>query len=316
MNGGNVSGVFPTASVTPSRPFPGSIYASGSAAPPSFAPPVAGKEQDPFGNRSNWSPPRSFEPRAQPDLPRRRSKPKGVIAVGIALLLVLLAGIGIAGFALANAQNNGNTSGTPIVPTPKGQPLFRDAFANNANGWDTQSDPGHFAATVGNGSLSLEDDEHTLLWELLPGGKSYGDFQLSVDATLTKGDANNAYGIYMRGAANKQSQLASYYRFSLYGDGSFAVFKGSVDANGVFKSSRLVDYMKSDAIKKQGQVNHITILAHGSSMTFVVNRQLLKVVTDSSYTSGSIALFVANLPDAQPGAQATFAQLTLYPYQN
>ena len=48
-------------------------------------------------------------------------------------------------------------------------------------------------------------------------------------------------------------------------------------------------------------------------MTFMVNGQMLNKVTDNNYKSGSVALFVSNLPGSPPDAQATFAHLAIYP---
>ncbi len=50
-------------------------------------------------------------------------------------------------------------------------------------------------------------------------------------------------------------------------------------------------------------------------MTFIVNGQTIASVTDSSYTSGSIALFVSNVQGTTPGAAATFSNLSIYPPQ-
>ncbi len=162
--------------------------------------------------------------------------------------------------------------------------------------------------------MVLEDDDNRLLYELLPGSKTYSNFHLNVDGQLSKGDPNNGYGIYIRGSSNQNSYLATYYRFELYGDGTYAVFKGSIDANGITHDSKLVDYTSNAAIQKVGNINHITLIANGPSVSFIVNGQTLITVTDNSYTSGSAALFVSNLPaPTPPVAQATFNNLVIYP---
>ncbi|MFL5627421.1 MAG: hypothetical protein ACJ788_17735, partial [Ktedonobacteraceae bacterium] len=107
--------------------------------------------------------------------------------------------------------------------------------------------------------------------------------------------------------------IATYYRFELYGDGTFAIFKGVVDATGTSKSSLIANYAFSPAIQKQGQVNHIAVSAKGSSMSLLVNGQVLKTFIDNTYAGGSIALFVSNLNP--PTAQATFSNLIVYPPQ-
>lgn len=250
--------------------------------------------------------------------PQKRGPNAGLVVGIIILLVVLVAGGGLLGFLyIANDHSDAATAITPTVAptaTPSTPPLFSDSFQNNSNGWDLTSIPGKYLVKVGGGSMVLEDDDNKLLYELLPGSKTFSNFQLAVDSELSKGDQNNGYGLYIRGASNQNSDLATYYRFELYGDGTYAFFKGTVDANGNSNSNKLVGYTLNSAIQKVGGVNHIAIIANGSSMSFMVNGQKLTTVVDNSYTGGSIALFVSNLPaPTPPGAQAIFNHLTIYP---
>jgi hypothetical protein len=253
-------------------------------------------------------------------LPRRSGKLNAGLVVGIVVLLVVLLGGAIAGYAFISGHRSSlgtqQPTAVPATPTPKVAPLFADSFNNNANGWDLQGSPGRFSVALGNGTLALEDDSNRLLWELIPGNRTFRDFQLSVDAVLSKGDQINGYGIYIRGSLDQDSQLSTYYRLELYGDGTYAAFKGTVDATGKSTPSQIIDYTQSPAIQKQGGLNHITIMAKGSVMALIVNGQTLKTITDSSYTSGSIALFVSNVENAHAGAQATFSNLVIYPLQS
>ncbi|GAC1425424.1 MAG: hypothetical protein NVS4B1_11000 [Ktedonobacteraceae bacterium] len=254
---------------------------------------------------------------------KRRQLNIGRIAGVLIVLLVVIGGSFLAYtflFAHKNMQqatSSSTISRSPSTPhtTGQGNPLFRDEFTNNTNGWSIQSYTGEFSVTLGNGALKLENDNNKLLWELIPGNKEYGDFQLSVDAVLTKGSQDNGYGVYIRGALSQNSSITTFYRFELYGDGSFAIFKGTTDANGIVTTPRLVDYTNSSAIQKQGILNHITINAKGASLQFIVNGQILSTISDATYTSGSVALFVSNLQKAPPGAVATFSHLTIYPGQ-
>ena len=202
---------------------------------------------------------------------------------------------------------------TTTYPLPKGTPLFADAFSSDASGWNLQSVSGSYQVSVSNGEMTLEDDKNSLLWELLPGQQTYDNFILSVNATLSKGDPNNGYGVYIRGTANTQSDLATYYRFELYGDSSYAIFKGVTNQSGASTEVKLTNFIINPAIQKSGKPNHIMIIAKGSSLSFIVNGQLLTKITDHSYASGSMALFVSNLPGAKPGAQVQFSQLAIYP---
>ncbi len=268
----------------------------------------------PSGNMNGYNP-NNF---SDPNFSDERKKPKVGLIIGSVLLLLLLIGGGIGGYMILKSHKSSTTGVTQSVTptaTPKGPPLFSDTFQNNNKGWDLSSMPGEYSVAVGGGSLALEDDHNRLLWELVPGGKTYDNFLLNVDAVLSKGTQDNGYGIYIRGASNQAVDIATYYRFELYGDGSFAIFKGTLDASGTSQSSNLVNNTLSSAILKQGQVNHISIVASGSTMSLIVNGQLVKTITDNSYTSGSIALFVSNLANAPAGAQAKFSNLAIYPPQ-
>jgi hypothetical protein len=246
------------------------------------------------------------------------SKRASLVYFVVTLLVIILfsyAGIRAAGVSLSSLTtppHPGNGVLKESYPTAKGAPLFFDRFTDDSSGWNRQSVPGTYAVTLGNGALSLEDDKQSVLWEPLPGTKTYSNFQLTANAMLSKGDQNNGYGFYIRGAANQGNEVATYYRFELYGDGSYAIFKGSTGADGKTVDTKLVDFLLNPAIAKKGKLNHIMIIARGSKMSFIVNNHLLQTVTDTSYASGSIALFVSNLPEAKPVAQAQFSQLAIY----
>lgn len=244
-------------------------------------------------------------------------------ALMIYLICIVLVGVIFAAFFFHSAGISLSAifaKGTPHptaipYPSPRGTPLFSDNFTSDTTGWNLQSSPGNYAVTLNNGTLTMQVSKNQLLWELLPGERTYSNFTLTVNATLARSDPNNGYGVYIRGTANSKTDMANYYRFELYGDGSYAIFKGAVDANGVSATTKLVDYTLNSAIKKQGSLNKIMIIAKGASLSFIVNGQLLKTITDNSYASGTIALFVSNLPQAKPGAQVQFTQFAIYPPQ-
>jgi hypothetical protein len=232
------------------------------------------------------------------------------------ILVVFIVAAGIhAGISLPIRFSGVAPTPTLAYPIPKSTPLFADSFVNDAFGWNLQSVPGDYAVAVGNGTLTLVDDNRTLLWDLLPGERTYGDFTLTVNAVLSEGDQNNGYGVYIRGASNKDTDLAVYYRFELYGDASYAIFKGTLDRSGKSTSTKIVDYTLNSAIQQQGKINHLMIIAKGPTMSLIVNDHMIKTFSDPSYSSGSIALFVSNLPEAKAGAQVQFSQFAMYPVQ-
>lgn len=274
------------------------------------AQPTWGETRQPFTNEEL-----THAQHYQPVPPRKPRSKVGMI-VGITLLLAaLVAGSTVGYLYLTRHTATGSTaSAAPthsVAVTPTAPPLFSDTFADNTHQWNLQSYPGQFSVSVQNNALMMESDNNKLLWELVPGNQTYGNFQLSVDAILSKGSQNNGYGVYFRGGLDQTGAIVTYYRFELYGDGTFALFKSGADANAA--PTRLVDYTATSAIKKQGTVNHITILARGQTLQLSVNGFVLSTITDASYTSGAIALFVSNLQNAPAGAQVQFSHLAIYP---
>ena len=248
--------------------------------------------------------------------PRRKHRAAFIYFLSVFLVIVVFAFLLLKGAGISLSTLFSEATTTPSTVTysvPKVSPLFSDSFLSDAYGWNLQSAPGKYAVRVGDGAMTLEIDKHNLLWELVPGERSYSDFLLTVNAVLSQGDQNNGYGVYIRGASTQATDLATYYRFELYGDGSYAIWKGTLDAGGNSTTTKLVDYTLSAAIHKQGKLNHIMIMAKGAALSLIVNGQLLKAISDHSYTNGSVALFVSNLPQAKPDAQAQFSQFAIYP---
>jgi hypothetical protein len=288
-------------------PFPSGYYGA--------ADPGASFEHTNYGNRFGET---AFPTSLAPTAPRKRRSGFKLLAVVVALLLVLAAG-GVGVFALVHrAATVSGTAAThqpsQVAATPTVPPLFSDNFANNNHSWDLTSVPGHYSVTLSNGQLLLEEDNNHIWPEFVP-GQTFDNFRLEVDAAITKGTQDNSgFGVYIRASSKANVALAAYYRFALYGNSYYAVFKGSVDAAGQPQQEQsLVKYLQTTALKPLGQVNHIEIIAKGATMTLAVNGQTLTSVTDDSYKSGLIALYVSNLAGTQKGVTVAFSNLVIYP---
>ncbi|GHO64682.1 hypothetical protein KSC_035740 [Ktedonobacter sp. SOSP1-52] len=272
-----------------------------------------------------------FSPALDPfALSEQKKRPRWgmIISAVVLVLVVIIASVGGV-FIFSHGGNTGTNKSTATVntlkplPTPTGKPLFADTFANNNNGWHLEKDAkGAFSTSLSNGALTLNDNDNKLFTETLPDSKSYGDFQLFVNATLSKGDPNpqsggGGYGVVIRAAAAQNGSLATFYRLELYGDGTYTIFKGQSDAakTTVLEAQTLVPNAANPAIQPMGKTNQIVVKAKGSTMTFIVNGQTIKTISDNSYLSGSVAFFVSNLPKTKPGAEARFTNLAIFPPQ-
>ncbi len=242
----------------------------------------------------------------------------GVVIVIIVLLIAVIGGGGYGGYRVWKHFTTGASS-TPTattataIRTPTGTPLFSDFFKNNKAKWDTTPATGAKVQLAGDGKLILESDNNKLFPELLPGGKTFGDMELDVDVGLTSGDPNNGYGVYIRGAAASQSTtLSTYYRFEVYGDGSFVIYKGTLDPKGKSVANSISQSGPNNAVAHVGSFNHLAIVAKGQQLKLIINGTTVATVADPTYKSGQVALFVSQVAKATSNAQAAFKNLAIF----
>ncbi len=240
-------------------------------------------------------------------------KKKSPISPGILIALAVIMIVSIVGAGFLISQSNV----PPPEPLPRatGQVIFQDQFNNNTNGWDVTSDPTNYSVKVGGNALILAYQRHRLLPELVPGDKNKNleDYRLTVDGALSRGDSNNGYGVMTRCSVNKAGDVATYYGFEIYGNGTYVVYKKTVDGKGNPNRINLAggNNELSPLINKGTAVNHLAVITKGDTLKFYVNNQLLASTKDGSYKSGMTALFVSNLPSVKDGAEATFNNLVI-----
>ncbi|MBX5457018.1 MAG: DUF1080 domain-containing protein [Thermogemmatispora sp.] len=241
-----------------------------------------------------------------------------VLVIGSILALVLVGSVLILILSLysqpATSRNHVATSASPspspdvlIQAHPAVTPLFSDSFANNSKGWDTTGGPG-FSKTIANHALTMTDRNHRILVAPLPVQQAFSDFQITVDMTLESGDSNDSMGIYMRG----DDQLANDYRVDIFGDATYAISKEVTGLDGNTQVRILSGIFANKAIKPLGQQNEVTVIIKGNHIVLGVNGHLIASVTDNSYTSGMIALFVSN-GTSSPAATAAITSVAVYP---
>jgi hypothetical protein len=244
--------------------------------------------------------------------PPKKGAPVGLIVLVLVLVLVVVgAGIFYVARGGRTAGNGGNGNATPgpsVAPTaPTPVPLFSDNFADNSKGWDTTGGSG-FSKTIANHALTMTDRNHRILVAPLPVQRSFSDFQITATMMLQSGDGNDSMGIYMRG----DDQLNNDYRVDIFGDGTYAISKEVTGADGNTQVKVLSGISANSAIRPLGRQNQITVTIKGDQIVLQVNGQRIAGVTDSSYSSGMIALFVRN-GTTSSGATGAITSVAVYP---
>ncbi len=188
------------------------------------------------------------------------------------------------------------------------QPLFSDNFFDNSKNWDTRSATG-YGISIGNGALTMKEANHRIFQEPVPAIVPTG-FTVTTTFTLTQGDQNDSAGLQLR--ANPDNSQG--YIIEVYGDNTFDIVKISPDPNDStsIKLKTLSDQEHPPALHPAGQPNTLTVIMKGSTMVVVMNNTVVKTVTDTSFSGGSIDLFLAN-GETSRAAIATFDNIAIYP---
>ncbi len=236
------------------------------------------------------------------------------------LLLILVITAGIFIFLQvkdSKADNTNNYTATPagehatpaITLTAKAtnEPLFYDDFADTSKGWYQGSIPG-YTRVIANNTLTLADANHKILPESLPTTELFKDFQVNVTFTLLQATGDDSVGLYVRG----DSYLDHDYRIDIYGNSMYTISKEALDIGEPPQVQYLAEPTKVSTLKPPGQPNMICVMMKGSQLVLEVNGKVVNSVTDSTYTSGQIALFVQNSA-ASGGVEASFKSVTVYP---
>lgn len=247
-----------------------------------------------------------------PVSPEEPKQTKSGLLIVLVILLVLclcvttLAGMG--GFSIWQLQRAQNLAATAATQTMRSQETathianateragfeFIDRFNDNSNGWMTENlDDESMTAeiTVANGvyNWNIDKTKKGFSWggEKSTGQLNFNDFDIYVDAKLTKGNADAPiYGLRFKGST--ASKDYSYYAFYISGEKYYeiAYFDGK---SGIW--TILHRCSQSDAIRAN-EWNSLGVSARGSHFTFTINDKTVAELDDSRSKSGQVGVFL------------------------
>ncbi|MCA9946174.1 MAG: DUF1080 domain-containing protein [Anaerolineales bacterium] len=180
--------------------------------------------------------------------------------------------------------------------------LYADGFVPGETGnWVVEGDNAGQTSFI-NEKLVIDLAENNIMQFTTLPDMTFDNFILEVDAQLVAGDLGSSYGVLFR-----MQDTTRFYRFEITGDGLFVVERRDGEAGW----TRLVDgWRDSPAIKRElGGINRLRVEALGQSISLYVNDELVHQFSDSTYTSGTIALDAGTF--VQPEAQVAFDNLVV-----
>ena len=129
-----------------------------------------------------------------------------------------------------------------------------------------------------------------------------------MDGQWADGAQETEYGLILRVASDGDNG-PKFYTFSVSPLGYYSVW---VRSGGKWKP--LVQWQASDAVLTgMGDVNHLTVVADGSSFSFSVNDVVVAEITDKTVTTGYFGVYAGSVQTA--GVTAAFDNFSLGPIQ-
>jgi hypothetical protein len=219
----------------------------------------------------------------------------GVIAA-VAALLTALNAIGVIGRQAASPTPNAVIAQATATRTP----LFLtvdERFADPGTGWDSRSDDDAECAYRDGEYRILVKAPQLAVWANPGTDYDLSDLSLTVEAHSVAGTDDNEYGIVLR-----YVDRGNFYLFVVSSDGQY-----SVRMNQESEWVTLKPWARSTAIRQGQGTNILRVEARGPEMLFYANNELLTIVNDTTFASGSFGLAVGTFDEG--GVEVRFDSL-------
>ena len=271
-------------------------------APTQVIPPVAVSRPSTQPPRRSTQPPRPSTRPPQGMYAPPAKKKSARLWIGLAVGAVLCLVLSIGGLFLLGLEGGGSPTAGPSNMTAGrfNTVAFSDSFSNTSGGWRLQDDV--------YGKVSYQNDALYILHYAdapdfiysMP-GQSFSDARFEVTTQQVAGSLSSWQLFLCR-----YNDPSNYYAAAFSADGSYAAFVIFND-----KLTLLVEPETSASIL-QGRdvVNRVELECDGSNIRFSINGDMLFDVTDTSLSSGDVALGLIAADDRD--AEVAFDNFTVY----
>ncbi len=179
--------------------------------------------------------------------------------------------------------------------------LFSDDFTDTSKKWDQVSETTRTTAYYNNAYRITINDTDSDTWAN-PGGESFTDTRIEVDATKNSGPDDNDFGVICRYTA-----VDKFYYGVISSDGFYAIMKMTASGGAPIGNKNMAE---SDLITKGAATNHIRFDCVGSTLTLYVNGIQVDQQLDTEYTAGNVGLVAGTF--SQVGTDILFDNFFVY----
>lgn len=191
--------------------------------------------------------------------------------------------------------------GLPSIPGLPGSEgsLFEDDFGGFSQTWGTGTDSDS-AVEYENGGLRFQVFRVGYFIWSAPNTEEYSNIRIEVTANNNSSDPNATFGI----VCNQGAVEDNMYYFAVTANGQYAIAKGAVAQEDLFLTNK-DEWGDSSLIPLQAASYRIGAECGNGTLTLFVNGQQIDSAQDSTYASGTVALFAWN-EEEENGTDVTF----------
>ncbi len=186
-----------------------------------------------------------------------------------------------------------------IAPNNIGATLLEDDFSQNDVVWGTLTNTDNSIEYDGEALRVKIFKDNWYVWTT-PSNETYQNIHVEITAVNNDNQPNTAFGIL----CNHQEADESYYYMGFTPSGEYVIAKSETGQTDLFLTNN-DQWAVSDLVPKNAASYRVGADCGNGTLTLYVNGQMIDSVSDSSYTSGGVGLFVWSGFEA-PSADITF----------
>jgi hypothetical protein len=194
-------------------------------------------------------------------------------------IILAVSGLALAALACQTLMGGGGT------PTPNAQVLLSDDFSSP--NWGTGTDSDSSVEYANNALQTIVFTKNFFVWSTPPGGQTYQNVHAEVTVINNGTDSTTAFGIM----CNKQATTSNFHYVAMTPAGEYAIAKAAEGQSDFFLTNN-DQWASSDLIAENASSYRVGADCANGALTLYVDGQQIASVSDSSYISGGVALFV------------------------
>lgn len=204
----------------------------------------------------------------------------------IVLAVAILALAALACSAATGGGGEGSTDETPVgsTLTPSPVVLLSDDFSTSR--WGIGTDADSSVEYVDDALQMIVYTPQYFVWSTPPGNTDYQNEHIEVTVLNNGTDSSSAFGIM----CHKQTGIDNFYYVAIRPAGEYAIAKAVEGESDLFLTIN-AQWESSDQIPQNADSYVVGADCSNGMQALYVNGQQIATASDTSYTSGGVALF-------------------------